>query len=155
MTEPRPISPGDRADEHCFEVALSRLEAIVHRLEDGQLGLSESLASYEEAIGYLKQCHEALQQAERKIMVLTGVDAEGNPVAEPLDDQALTLEQKQQRRRPAPLGQRPGHGWRTTAVARTARRRQPERPLLESFADGAKTAWIADPAREACDARIP
>lgn len=98
MTEPRNTAPGGRTGESCFEEAFARLEAIVHRLEDGQLGLSESLAAYEEAVGYLKHCHQALEQAERKIMVLTGVDADGNPVTEPLDDQALTLEQKQQRR---------------------------------------------------------
>ena len=32
-------------------------------------------------------------------MILTGTDADGNPVAEPFDDQALSLEEKQQRRR--------------------------------------------------------
>ena len=137
MTEPRPVSPAARGDEHCFEDAFARLEAIVHRLEDGQLGLSASLASYEEAIGYLKQCHAALQQAERKIMVLTGVDAEGNPVTEPLDDQALTLEQKQQRRGRRRSANARDTVERTTAVPRQiARRRQSERPLLESFADG-------------------
>jgi len=98
MTEARQTPPANETGEHCFETALARLEAIVHRLEDGQLGLSESLAAYEEAVRYLRRCHEALQQAERQILVLTGVDAQGNSLTEPLDDQVLTLEQKQQRR---------------------------------------------------------
>ena len=93
---PPPIPPPDALS---FEQALAKLEEIVHTLEDGQLGLSQSLASYEEAVKCLKQCQEALQCAERKIVILTGTDADGNPVAEPFDDQALSLEEKQQRRR--------------------------------------------------------
>jgi exodeoxyribonuclease VII small subunit len=77
---------------------MARLEEIVAQLEEGQLGLSESLARYEEGVQHLKQCHEALQRAERRIQLLTGVDEEGNPVTEPFDDEALTLEEKQQSR---------------------------------------------------------
>ena len=82
-----------------FEQALTKLEEIVHTLEDGQLGLSQSLASYAEGVKCLKLCQEALQRAERQIMILTGTDTDGNPVVEPFDDQALSLEEKQQRRR--------------------------------------------------------
>ena len=81
-----------------FEQSFAKLEQIVHQLEEGQLGLSESLARYEEAVGYLKLCHETLREAERRIALLTGVDAEGNPVTEPFDDDALTLEEKQESR---------------------------------------------------------
>lgn len=98
MSEPPSRGPVAGHEEHCFEAAFAKLEEIVRTLEEGQLGLSDSLARYAEAVQCLKQCHGALEQAERKIMLLTGTDAEGNPVAEPLDDQALTLEQKQQRR---------------------------------------------------------
>jgi exodeoxyribonuclease VII small subunit len=96
----KPESKNSTADpaEPSFESAFAKLEEIVRALEEGQLGLSDSLARYTEAVQCLKQCHGALEQAERKIMLLTGTDAEGNPVVEPLDDQALTLEQKQQRR---------------------------------------------------------
>ncbi len=98
MTKPEPRQPSAETESVCFETAFARLENIVRTLEDGQLGLGDSLAQYEAAVGCLKQCHEALAQAERRIMVLTGVDADGNPVTEPLEDASLTLEQKQERR---------------------------------------------------------
>jgi exodeoxyribonuclease VII small subunit len=71
-----------------FEEALERLEAIVHRLEEGELGLDEALKQYEDGVGLLRRSYELLKQAERRIELLSGVDAEGNPIAEPFDDQA-------------------------------------------------------------------
>lgn len=69
-----------------FEQALAALEQIVRDLEDGQLGLTESLGRYEEGVRLLKQCHGLLERAERKIELLSGIDAAGNPIAEPFDD---------------------------------------------------------------------
>ena len=84
--------------ELTFEQALQGLEEIVEQLENGQLGLSESLDCYQQGVGLLKHCHEALTSAERKIELLTGVDAEGNSVTEPFDDEQTTLDQKQKSR---------------------------------------------------------
>ena len=50
-----------------FEQALASLEGIVHDLEEGQIGLAESLARYEQGVKYLRQCYELLQTAERKM----------------------------------------------------------------------------------------
>lgn len=88
-----------------FEEAAERLEKVVHELEEGSLGLDESLARFEEGIALLRRCHELLQRAERRIEMLTGVDAQGNPITTPLDDAALSLDQKAEhrsRRRSAP-----------------------------------------------------
>jgi exodeoxyribonuclease VII small subunit len=82
-------SPAEKPSEGPrFEEALERLEAIVHRLEEGDLGLDEALKQYEEGVGLLRRSYELLKQAERRIEVLSGVDAEGNPIAEPFDNQA-------------------------------------------------------------------
>jgi exodeoxyribonuclease VII small subunit len=81
-----------------FEQSLEKLERIVHELEDGQLGLSDSLARYEEGIKYLNLCYQELEKAERKIEILTGIDADGNPVTQPFDDRETTLEEKAARR---------------------------------------------------------
>lgn len=75
-------------DQPTFESALSRIEAIVHDLEEGQTGLAESLARYEEAVRLLKQCYGLLENAERKIELLVGFDAAGSVVTEPFDDTA-------------------------------------------------------------------
>jgi exodeoxyribonuclease VII small subunit len=90
-----------------FEESLQRLEQIVRQLEQGQLGLSESLECYEEGIKHLKGCYRALESAERKIELLAGVDAEGRPVTQPFDDAETTLDEKAQtrsRRRSRPAG---------------------------------------------------
>ncbi len=86
-------------DQLTFEQALDRLEQIVHQLEEGEIGLSESLARYEEGVKLLRQAHEMLQRAERRIELLSGVDAEGNPITRALDDvSTLSLDQKPGRR---------------------------------------------------------
>jgi exodeoxyribonuclease VII small subunit len=71
------------AREECagsFEESLSELEKIVAELEGGKLGLSDALARYEDGVKHLKGCQQLLEMAERKIEILSGVDAEGNPI---------------------------------------------------------------------------
>jgi exodeoxyribonuclease VII small subunit len=79
---------GESAGQLSFEDALKRLEEIVHALEEGELGLNEALQRYEEGVKLLRQSYELLQRAERQIELLSGVDAEGNPVTQPFDDTA-------------------------------------------------------------------
>jgi exodeoxyribonuclease VII small subunit len=62
-----------------FEAALERLEAIVQRLEKGDLTLEDSLKLYEEGIGLSRLCHAKLEEAEGKIEALVK-DARGEPV---------------------------------------------------------------------------
>ena len=88
------LATQDSHTTQTFEQALESLEAIVDQLEDGQLGLTEALARYEEGVKLLKQCYEALQKAERKIELLAGVDAEGNAITQPFDDAQMSLEEK-------------------------------------------------------------
>jgi len=82
-----------------FEQAIAALEKIVHELEEGQLGLDQAVGRYEAGVKLLKQCHGLLAQAERRIELLTGVDAQGQPVVEPFDEQAAaSLEEKSRNR---------------------------------------------------------
>ncbi len=53
-----------------FEAALAELEAIVQRLEHGEIPLEESLRQYERGVALTRSCQQALQQAEEKIRVL-------------------------------------------------------------------------------------
>ena len=71
-----------------FEQSLERLEEIVHLLEEGDLGLGEAIERYEEGVKLLRQSYELLERAERKIELLSGVDADGNPITQPFDDTA-------------------------------------------------------------------
>jgi exodeoxyribonuclease VII small subunit len=53
-----------------FEAALAELEAIVARLEQGELPLEESLRQFERGVVLTRICQKALSQAEQKIRVL-------------------------------------------------------------------------------------
>jgi len=82
-----------------FESSLAALETIVHDLEDGQLGLAEALARYEQGVKHLKHCYELLQAAEQKIELLTKVADNGTYESQPVDDSAEPLAESAGRRR--------------------------------------------------------
>jgi exodeoxyribonuclease VII small subunit len=54
-----------------FEAAIVELEAIVKKLEDGELPLEQSLALYERGVQLSLFCHKRLEEAERRIEILT------------------------------------------------------------------------------------
>jgi exodeoxyribonuclease VII small subunit len=81
-------------DNLTFEQALSDLERIVRELEDGQTGLEEALARYETGIGLLKRCYNQLREAEQRILLLTGTDAEGRPILQSFEHQATGEQDK-------------------------------------------------------------
>jgi exodeoxyribonuclease VII small subunit len=97
-------SPGDKISENpkdqrsaapTFEQTLQRLDEIVHLLEEGKIGLDQALGGYEEGVGLLRKAYELLEKAERRISLLSGVDADGNPILRPMEDAAsFSLEQE-------------------------------------------------------------
>jgi exodeoxyribonuclease VII small subunit len=66
-----------------FEDALQRLEQLVDQLEAGQLGLEESLKVFEEGVGLARRCARYLDDAEKRIELLTR-DESGTLRTEPL-----------------------------------------------------------------------
>ena len=66
-----------------FEDALRRLEQIVDQLEAGNLPLEESLKVFEEGVGLARRCAGYLEEAEKRIEVLTR-DESGLLKTEPL-----------------------------------------------------------------------
>ena len=101
MTQPQPtpetVSTGDGES---FETSLAALEKVVHALEDGEQGLSQSLEHYERGIQHLKRCYALLDAAEQKIELLTGVNAQGEALTEPFESTAgINLEAKTGTRR--------------------------------------------------------
>lgn len=57
-------------NEMNFEAAFKRLEAILERMNSGNVSLDESLKMYEEADGLIRQCQGKLSSAEKKVMTL-------------------------------------------------------------------------------------
>lgn len=53
-----------------FEAALSELEGIVKKLEEGDLTLESSLALYERGVELSRFCHARLEDAEKRIEIL-------------------------------------------------------------------------------------
>jgi exodeoxyribonuclease VII small subunit len=53
-----------------FETAIAELEAIVKKLEDGDLPLETSLQLYERGVQLSRFCHARLEEAERRIEIL-------------------------------------------------------------------------------------
>ncbi|MFL5245799.1 MAG: exodeoxyribonuclease VII small subunit [Gemmataceae bacterium] len=70
-------------DKLSLEESLAELEHVVRDLEDGQIGLEESLTRYEFGVGLIKRCQAQLRQAEQRIQLLTGVNEDGQPVLQP------------------------------------------------------------------------
>jgi exodeoxyribonuclease VII small subunit len=53
-----------------FEAAIAELEAVVKKLEEGDLPLEESLRLYERGVHLSRFCHARLEEAERRIEIL-------------------------------------------------------------------------------------
>jgi exodeoxyribonuclease VII small subunit len=99
--KPDTTDPSDvpsQTDQPTFEEALERLQGIVVELEEGRIGLNDALGRYEQGVKLLRHCHDLLEKAERRIELVTGVDAEGTPITAPFDDNATTLEEKASQR---------------------------------------------------------
>lgn len=70
-----------------FEQSLNELQAVVERLESGDLSLEESLATFEQGIGLTRECQSALQDAEQRINVL--LEKNGTLTEQPHDGSLL------------------------------------------------------------------
>ncbi len=60
----------DKAEKLDFEKALKELEEIASALEEGDLGLDESIRLFEKGTHLAKFCREKLDEAEKKIEIL-------------------------------------------------------------------------------------
>ena len=67
-----------------FEEAFKRLDAIVTKLESGDLSLEESMTLFEEGITLTETCKTRLEAAEQKIKLLLK-DSDGNLTLEDID----------------------------------------------------------------------
>ena len=54
-----------------FEAAIAELESVVKKLEEGDLALEQSLALYERGVQLSRFCHARLEDAERRIEILS------------------------------------------------------------------------------------
>ncbi len=53
-----------------YEAAVTELESLVERLEQGDISLEESLKLYESGVLLTRDCQDALKNAEQKVQML-------------------------------------------------------------------------------------
>ena len=68
-----------------FEEALAELEAIVQKLERGQLDLEGSIQAYERGTALRAHCADKLRQVQLRVEKLT-LDREGQPKLQPFEE---------------------------------------------------------------------
>lgn len=60
--------------EMAFEEAMAELEALVQKLDEGDLGLEESLTVYERAVELRDLCRKRLEEYDRRVSRLMEKD---------------------------------------------------------------------------------
>lgn len=75
--------PGELASLR-FEDGMLALENLVARLESGDLPLEEALGLFEQGVGLVRSLQEKLNEAERRIEVLSRAE-DGALLTRPLD----------------------------------------------------------------------
>ena len=69
-----------------LEESIKSLEALVEKLEGGDLPLEAALAEFERGVKLTRRCQAALTQAEQRIEILLAADGEPEPFED--DDDA-------------------------------------------------------------------
>lgn len=70
--------------EMSFESALSELESIVRKLEEGETSLDDAIGAYERGALLKKHCQEKLDAAKMRVDKIT-IKGDGSVAAEPAD----------------------------------------------------------------------
>jgi exodeoxyribonuclease VII small subunit len=70
-----------------FEKSLGELEALVQKLEQGDVPLEEALKTFERGVALTRQCQTALRSAQQKVEVLLAKEGEETVVPFADDDE--------------------------------------------------------------------
>lgn len=62
------------AKARSFEEAMARLEELVTRLEEGDVGLEDSLKAYKEGMELHRFCQDRLRKVEQEVLKVLGED---------------------------------------------------------------------------------
>ncbi|MBS98757.1 MAG: exodeoxyribonuclease VII small subunit [Oceanospirillaceae bacterium] len=67
-----------------FENSLAQLEAVVERMEQGDLPIEDALKAFEEGVKLTRECQTILDQTEQKVQVL--IEQQGELKTRPFDE---------------------------------------------------------------------
>jgi exodeoxyribonuclease VII small subunit len=73
-------TPAEPKTPPSFETALTRLEQLVEEMDSANLPLQDLITRYEEGVQLVKVCEERLQEAGKRIEIITR-NATGKPEA--------------------------------------------------------------------------
>lgn len=80
------MSEQKAVDEMSFEEAIRELEAVVTRLDRGEVALEDSISLYERGAALKARCEAKLKEAEEKVAQIT-LGPDGSPTGTtPADD---------------------------------------------------------------------
>lgn len=83
MAKEPSVTPSDDADpQPGFEQALEELEALIEKIESGQVGLEACLTHYERGMKLIARCQQVLGQAQQRIARLQ-VKEDGSLASQP------------------------------------------------------------------------
>ena len=63
--------------ELTFEEALEKLKELTSQLEEGEFSLDGSIAAYEDCVKLIHFCRKKLDEAESRVVVLSGACEQG------------------------------------------------------------------------------
>ncbi|MGN0131856.1 MAG: exodeoxyribonuclease VII small subunit [Lachnospiraceae bacterium] len=69
-TENQTASAADTGKDMTIEEAFARLDETIAQLETENITLEDSLKAYEQGMQYIKTCNEAIDRAEKKVLVI-------------------------------------------------------------------------------------
>lgn len=64
------MSTGEAPAKIDFEAAMSELDELVQKMEQGEYSLEESLQQFERGMVLVRSCQQALRSAEQKVIKL-------------------------------------------------------------------------------------
>lgn len=70
-----------------FEAALAELQSVVNALEQGKVGLDESLGLFERGMELVRVCNQKIDQAEQRVLAVN-VNSEGEATTAPFETEA-------------------------------------------------------------------
>lgn len=75
----------ETGEKPTFETALEGLQAVVKRIESGELSLEDALKSFEEGVRLTRLCQEHLMTAEQRVDLLMKTHADGRIETQPFN----------------------------------------------------------------------
>lgn len=83
-----------KLDHLSYEEAIARLEQIVNRLEDAEVPLEESLASFQEGIALSRYCRAKLAEIEFKVEYLLKEEQQSLPMPGDNNEQERAVQEE-------------------------------------------------------------